>query len=230
MTKKTTTKEINYSLFLKKSQIDNLESLHSIEQKNWLEIKATFIATFNHVLGLVEKEVTNKKITLNRKQTVFNKSKEVFIKALKVAGLDEDFIYNNTRLVCHPQVVEKLTSDNPKEVLKALDKKFVDSLEDFKTKILDKPFKNDKKTKKEKEVSVELSFQQKTDLICLDLENFPKDCIKQIHEACQRNLSTTHVAKELVDETNIKDEQQPKVSIGKIETNKKTNKKTGTNG
>ena len=42
MSKKTN--EINYSLFLKKEQIKDLQSLFEIEQNNWLKQKASFIA------------------------------------------------------------------------------------------------------------------------------------------------------------------------------------------
>ena len=92
MSKKTN--EINYSLFLKKEQIKDLQSLFEIEQNNWLKQKASFIAYFNHCLALTRQQIKAGKIKLNKNQTDFNKGKNIYIEALKLAGLDENFIYN----------------------------------------------------------------------------------------------------------------------------------------
>jgi len=234
MTKKTKnkTKEINYSLFLKKSQIDTLNSLDSLDKKTWLEIKANFIATYNHVRNLVDIGIKDGSIPLNRNQTKSNKSKEVFIKALKLAKLDEDYIYNNTKLICKDEVVEKLTSDNPKEILEAFGGYNVDTLEDFKEKIIGKKPNNNKKDKDEVEVEVELTSFQEAQLIAekINAGRFNEAGLDVISKACLTAQSTTFEAQDLVNKTNLKDEQEPKVSTGKIKTNKKTNKKTGTNG
>ena len=69
MSKKTN--EINYSLFLKKEQIKDLQSLFEIEQNNWLKQKASFIAYFNHCLALTRQQIKAGKIKLNKNQTEF---------------------------------------------------------------------------------------------------------------------------------------------------------------
>ena len=219
MSKKTN--EINYSLFLKKEQIKDLQSLFEIEQNNWLKQKASFIAYFNHCLALTRQQIKAGKIKLNKNQTDFNKGKNIYIEALKLAGLDENFIYNNTRYICNPEVVKKLSSDNPEKVLKSLEDKHIGTLEDFKEKISGKP-KKEKTEKKEKEVKVEVALTQfqEAQLIAEKIKSgvFTQDSVKLISNACL-----------LVQSTPVVENPDPVVNIktGTIKTNKK---KTGTNG
>ena len=134
--RKETAEKLNVALFIKKQHVDDLQANFAAFQANWIERVALFVSIYCHVIELVKQEtVAGGSIVLTRGQTVETKAKKIMVAALLQAGVDKDFIYNNTKLCCNPETVKLFGSVDKAKVLAKLDKRNVDTLEDLKAKI-----------------------------------------------------------------------------------------------
>jgi len=133
--RKETAEKLNVALFIKKQHVDDLQANFAAFQANWIERVALFVSIYCHVIKLVETGVADSSIVLTRGQTVETKAKKIMVAALLQAGVDKDFIYNNTKLCCNPETVKLFGSVDKAKVLAKLDKRNVDTLEDLKAKI-----------------------------------------------------------------------------------------------